>query len=211
MDSSTEPLVTDDGITSRRQIEVWLREARAGSTSALGCALQSCRKYLLAIANREIDDVLRSKAGASDLVQDTFTEAQQGFGRFRGATEEEFCAWLNAILDHRLANHARRYRGAKKREAGRELSFEVVEAVLANLRDPSATPGTRAIADDDSRRLREAMANLPAESCAVIVARTWERKSFAEVGLELGCSADAARMRWTRAVRELLDEFRRIH
>ena len=49
--------------------------ARRGSREALGNALEACRRYLLAIASRELDPDLRGKGGASDLVQETFLEA----------------------------------------------------------------------------------------------------------------------------------------
>jgi RNA polymerase sigma-70 factor (ECF subfamily) len=70
----------------------YLPEARAGSPEALGRALEGCRLYLLALAERELDAGLRAKGGASDLVQETFLEAQRDFARFRGDSEAELLA-----------------------------------------------------------------------------------------------------------------------
>ena len=53
-----------------------LAAARTGSSEALGQALQACRGYLLLLAERELDPDLRAKGGASDVVQETFLEAQ---------------------------------------------------------------------------------------------------------------------------------------
>ena len=72
----------------------WLPEARAGSHEALGQALEACRAYLLLIANQQIDPHLRAKGGASDLVQETFLEAQRDFTHFQGDGIEQFQAWL---------------------------------------------------------------------------------------------------------------------
>ena len=58
--------------------------ARKGSKSALGRLLEPCRNYLLLIANRELGDSIHAKIGASDLVQETFLQAQQILERFRG-------------------------------------------------------------------------------------------------------------------------------
>ncbi len=66
-----------------------LADARAGSREALGGLLEGCRRYLLAIAERQLDPELKSKGGASDLVQETFLEAQRDFARFQGTSPEE--------------------------------------------------------------------------------------------------------------------------
>ncbi|MBW3600464.1 MAG: RNA polymerase factor sigma-70, partial [Planctomycetes bacterium] len=71
-----------------------LREARAGSHDAVGGALEACRAYLLLIANRELPAEVRQKMGASDVVQETFIEAQRDLRQFLGQSEEELLAWL---------------------------------------------------------------------------------------------------------------------
>src|SRR6516165_9338508 len=99
----------------------WLPEARAGSREALGRALEACRRYLLLIADRELDPALRAKGGASDLVQQTFLEAQRDFGRFQGDSEEELLAWLRQLLRHNLAFSSRHYGTRSRRLGGRVL------------------------------------------------------------------------------------------
>src|SRR5262249_46290773 len=107
-------------MATNAQIAEWIEAARNGSREALGQLLEMFRPLLLAIANRELDSGLRTKAGASDLVQDTLLGAQEGFPRFHGATEEELCNWLCGILNHHLANLERRYR-TDKRQLSREV------------------------------------------------------------------------------------------
>src|SRR5271163_4886949 len=87
-----------------------LADARAGSRDALGGILEGCRRYLLAIAERQLDPDLRSKGGASDLVQETFLEAQRDFARFQGSSAEELRAWLRQVLLHNVGAFTRRYR-----------------------------------------------------------------------------------------------------
>src|SRR5262245_52253809 len=85
--------------------------------------LDGCRQYLLLVANEQLDPDLRDKLGPSDLVQETFLEAQQDFGRFHGHSEQELLAWLRRILLNNLADARRRYRGAGKRDVGREIAL----------------------------------------------------------------------------------------
>src|SRR6516165_4598279 len=93
-----------------------LAAARSGSREALGQALEACRGYLHLLAQRELDPDLRAKGSASDLVQETFLEAQKDFGRFVGESEDELLAWLRQMLVHNLLNFTRRYRTTQKRK-----------------------------------------------------------------------------------------------
>src|SRR5262245_65024573 len=92
-----------------------LAAARAGSRNALGELLESYRRYLAHVARDQLDPRLLPKGDQSDLVQETFRDAQQAFGQFRGNSEEELLAWLRQILVHRISRFARRYRGTRKR------------------------------------------------------------------------------------------------
>src|SRR5262245_4961414 len=101
-----------------------LAAARSGSREALGQALEACRGYLHLLAERELDPDLRAKGSASDLVQETFLEAQKDFRQFHGNSEEELRAWLRQLLLNNLANFTRRYRTTAKRAVGREMRIE---------------------------------------------------------------------------------------
>src|SRR5688500_7722874 len=105
----------------KQKIAEWIERAKNGSNSALGRALESCRNYLLLVAEREIGGDLRSKGGASDLVQETFVDAQKGFAQFRGQSEEELLAWLRQILVYNVTNFSRRYRETESRRVDREV------------------------------------------------------------------------------------------
>src|SRR5688572_10144944 len=100
-----------------------LQAARAGSNDALGEALEACRAYLLFIANEELTPDLQAKGGASDLVQQTFLDAQRDFHRFQGDSDVELRAWLREVLRCNAANFARHHR-AQKRQAAREVPLE---------------------------------------------------------------------------------------
>ena len=58
--------------------------ARAGNTQALGQLLELYRNYLKLLARSQVDLHLRSRADASDLVQETFLDACRDFHQFRG-------------------------------------------------------------------------------------------------------------------------------
>src|SRR4051812_35536174 len=100
----------------------WLTAAQAGSRDALGQALEACRGYLLLIAQQELDPELQAKGSASDLVQQTFLEAQRDFAGFQGATQEALQAWMRRLLLNNLANF-RRDLHRDKRRVSREVAL----------------------------------------------------------------------------------------
>ena len=61
-----------------------LAAAHSGSSAALGEVLESCRNYLLLVADMALKQGSQAKLGASDIVQETFLEAQRIFDRFEG-------------------------------------------------------------------------------------------------------------------------------
>src|SRR5262245_28097254 len=97
--------------------EQLLHRARDGEREALGALMERFRAYLTILARTQIGRRLQGKADAADLVQETFLEAHEHFGRFRGRTEAEFLAWLRSILAAVVSNHVRRYLGTQQRDA----------------------------------------------------------------------------------------------
>ena len=79
---------------------------------------------LFALGGREaIGDRLWCEGSASDLVQETFLEAQRDSGRFRGRSGPEVRGWLRQILLHNVNVFANRYRATGKRDVGREVGL----------------------------------------------------------------------------------------
>lgn len=198
----TEP-PDDSGLTER------LSAARAGSQEALGLALEDCRCYLLGIVEREVGPDLRAKAGASDLVQQTFLDACRGFAAFQGNSEAELLAWLRQILLHHLGKLARRYRDTQKRQLGREVSLSPAGSSAGPRPEPAApveSPSYEARARERDEALERALGRLPDDHRLVIDLRYREGRSFEEVAAALGRSLDATRKLWARAVDRLQHE-----
>jgi RNA polymerase sigma-70 factor (ECF subfamily) len=188
-----------------------LADARAGSPEALGHALDACRRYLLLVAEKELGGDLRAKAGASDLVQDTFVEAQRDFGRFQGKSRGELRLWLRRILLNNVGNFARQYRAAAKRAVTREVGLAGIGAPGDAAGDPAgstASPSRRLVAHEDAEALRAAVERLPDDYRRVIELRYYRLLAFDQIGQEMGRSPEAARKLWVRAMDCLREEWR---
>jgi RNA polymerase sigma-70 factor (ECF subfamily) len=189
-----------------------LAAARAGSREALGEALEDCRRYLLAIAERQLEPDLRSKGGASDLVQETFLEAQRDFARFQGSSPDELRAWLRQVLNNNVGAFTRRFRATSKRAVAREVNLPASSQSAGPGIAPASstlTPSGVAIEQEQTLALRRALERLPEDYRRVVVLRFEDERSFEDIGRLTGRSADAARKVWARAMERLRQEWER--
>jgi RNA polymerase sigma-70 factor (ECF subfamily) len=192
-----------------QEIARWLPAARDGSLDALGQVLDACRGYLLRIANRRLSADLRSKGGASDLVQQTFLDAQRDFERFQGESEKELLAWLRQILLHNLAHFRRRYLATGKRDPGREAPLAEEASSTdggADLAARTPSPSEHAIAHEEAQAVQQALERLPEELRQVLALRHQEQLTFEEIGQRMQRSTSGARALWLRAIERLNDE-----
>jgi RNA polymerase sigma-70 factor (ECF subfamily) len=203
--ASTAPAAAADS----RQLEQWIADARAGSPEALNRLLETCRDYLLHVANNELDSRLQGKVGASDIVQESLIQAQRDIPAFRGTTEPELLAWLRGILLNDLNDVRRRFFHSAKRDVDREVRLAGDSRQAQPAIDPAAsgaTPAAAAIAREETEALRQAIARLPEDYREVIDLRNWQLLSFAEIGRRTNRSEDAARKLWARAIERLEQE-----
>lgn len=193
-----------------RSIAAWLPAARDGSSAALGEALEACRVYLQAIAERELNPELRAKGGASDLVQQTFLEAQKDFGQFHGDTEEALLAWLRRMLLNNLSNFRRQYQGTAKRRANREIGLNAGDSrqLGAELTADTLTPSRRLMEAEEDEELRRALTALPDDYQQVIRLRYQEELPFEEIARLMQRSENAVQKLWLRAVERLEKELK---
>ena len=188
----------------------WIEAARSGDREALGRMLETCRQYLMMVADRELGRDLRTKEGVSDLVQRTFMGAHRDFDRFEGCTDAELRAWLRAILRNDLTHLADRYRRTAKRAIRREVAID--DTAHAGLKETltheTETPSVRAVLREEEDALRRAMTRLPEQQQKILRWRNRDGESFEQIGRRLQCSADTARKAWTRVIARLQQEMR---
>jgi RNA polymerase sigma factor (sigma-70 family) len=136
---------------------------------------------------------------ARDLTAETFAQAFEHRGRFRGRTDAEAAAWLYSIARHQLGRYARN--GVIQRKAVKRLGIEVP-----------------AVSDDDHQRVVElagladlrktvadAFCTLPPEQREALRLRVIDEHAYRDVAATLGVSEETARARVSRALRRIAD------
>src|SRR5260370_2982884 len=182
-----------------------LARAHAGSRETLGRALQMCRAALQRRAQHISRPApVRRKWSDSDLVQATFLEAQRGFPRFKGSTEEEFLTWLGGILNHTAADWLAESMTAK-RQVTREVSLDderIGPVVKRHLFSDTPSPDRALEEKEKGEAVRRAMEKLPPHYARGIRMHLDDR-TYREIADDLGCTEEAARKLHTRAMTHL--------
>jgi RNA polymerase sigma-70 factor (ECF subfamily) len=181
------------------QTDDWIDAARRGDALALGRALEPFRDYLTLLASQKIGHGLATKAGASDLVQETFLAAQRGIEGFRGSTQAEWRAWLEAILINQLANLRRTYLDTRKRR-GEPTNHGGGVGLNDQLGDSITPPSRRLQMRERDAALGAALRELPCHYQQVIHWHHDDGLTFEAIGTRLAISADGARKLWARAL-----------
>jgi RNA polymerase sigma-70 factor, ECF subfamily len=193
---------------ARQDAAQWLPAARSGSSEALGEVLEACRGYLLLIAQQELDEALQAKGGASDLVQQTFLEAQRDFSGFQGTTQAALLAWMRQLLLNNLANFRRDFHRDKRRVT-REIALPGGDSSRRggiSLRAGTATPSVEMMRAEQNEALERAVARLPEDYRRVIQLRYREERSFEAIAESMQRSQNAVRKLWSRAIERLQQE-----
>jgi RNA polymerase sigma-70 factor (ECF subfamily) len=178
----------------------WIDAARRGDSVALGEALETFRDYLTLMAMRGIGPGLETKAGASDLVQETFLAAQRGVAAFRGTTQAEWRAWLEAILTNQLANLRRSYLNTQKRRAEVAVPPGLIAGMNGAQTDTNDPPSRHLRHQERDDAIEEALIRLPEHYRQVVQLHHDEGLTFEVIGIRMGISAEAVRKLWGRAL-----------
>ena len=191
-----------------------LMRARAGDAAARGTVFARYGDYLHLLARLNIGQALQPKVSRSDVVQETFLQAQRDFEAFRGTTEREWMAWLRRILARQIAQnirHHHRERRDIRMECRLADALDRSSAALAvRVADTAPSPTLQAVRHEQEVLLADALAKIKPSHREAIILRNLEELSFEEVARRIGCSTVAAKSLWVRALSSLRQVLRHI-
>jgi RNA polymerase sigma-70 factor (ECF subfamily) len=194
-----------------QDLENLVSRVKAHDRAALADYLVEVRKPLLAFIERQLGAGLRRKVEVDDIYQELSVEAVRAYDAFNFEHREPF-SWLCQIAERRIVDAHRRYFGAKKRDAGREVPLGTPgggtgHAAIIDLLVASMTSPTQALSRKGREaRLFEALASLPKDQREALRLRYVEGLPTKEIAQRLGKSDGAIRVMLTRS----LDRMQRI-
>jgi RNA polymerase sigma factor (sigma-70 family) len=139
---------------------------------------------------------LRRKTGSHDeaeeLAQRVFTDAAAALSK--KDPPESLLAWLYAVAERRFVDELRR-----RKKVGAHLAGQSPEAHIRV--DPFYGPNV-------ARALRRTIGDLPEDQRVVVVMKVFEERQFGEIAARLGTTEAACKMRFSRAIRRVIEQLR---
>lgn len=183
--------------------------AKAGEDQALNLLLERYLNRILRIVRMKLGPKLRTKMESMDVVQEVMMRAIRGFENFEPKNEAAFLHWISKLAQNEIRDLAD-YHGAAKRDFKQETDNKkdssIDSSLLSNIPANSEwKPSFQIRLKEDVLELEAAMDQLAESQRDIVIMRQYEGLSFKEIGKELDCSEDAARMQFARAMDKLTD------
>lgn len=156
--------------------------AKGGCREAFDTLFARHRQFVFNVCYR----VIGSRDDAVDVTQNTFVKAYRALSSFRGSSS--FRSWLYRIAVNEC-------RGLLRRKP---------------VSDMQAIEEPEAVNSDERPEVRQALAELPVDLRTTLVLFYWQGMSCRELGLALGCSEGAARVRLHRARTQFKQKYTEI-
>lgn len=185
-----------------------LARLRSGDTEALARFVEARRPQLLAYIDRQLSAQMKRKVEPEDLLQEVSAEAVRSLKEMDLSERDPF-GWLCHVAQRRIVDAHRRYFGAQKRDAGREISLgtpgaDTSRAPLLDLLVASMTTASEAFSRNEKQlRMLDALSGMPAEQREVLRLRYVEGLPSKEIAQRLGKSDGAVRVMLTRSLAKL--------
>ncbi len=159
------------------------------------------------MATGELQGRAAARLSAADLVQQTCLSAVRQFADFAGENEAQFHAWLQGIHRHNIQDAVRRHLQAARRATQGERSLDAVGSAATPVAN-TGSPSQRAMHDEASVRLLEAIATLPDDQARAVQLRHLEHRSLREMAAQLDRSEVAVASLLKRGLETLRERLR---
>ena len=169
---------------------------------------QRRRPQLLAFIERSLSDGLRRKVEPQDILQDATMSALGSLAEFDLSERDPF-SWLCQLAERRIIDAHRKYMGAQKRSAQREVGLgssgtDTQQGGLINMLVASMTTPSQAFSRDQKEfKLQQALESLPPESREALRLRYVEGLPTKEIAQIIGKTDGAVRVMLTRSLGKL--------
>jgi RNA polymerase sigma-70 factor (ECF subfamily) len=192
------------------EVVALLERAHRGDRTALDELFARDRARLRRMADIRLDDRLRARVDADDVVQDAYLEAVTRLDEYLLEPRLPFFLWLRLVLGERLMKLHRQHLGTQMRDASREVSLyrgalpEASSAALAaQLLGRLTTPSQAAVRAERLLRVQAALNRLDPIDREILSLRHFEELGRAEAAEVLGIEEAATAKRYVRALKRL--------
>jgi RNA polymerase sigma-70 factor (subfamily 1) len=181
-----------------------IERARAGDGAAFEAL---CARHETALQKKILKRLsagLRRKVSVLDVLQEVYLEAHRGLPTFEPRGPGAFGVWLKKIAEFKAREAARRFSGAQKRDARREVS-RGARADTGAHPAPDPSPSEVAMGEEKRDEILGAMSDLSPDYRRVIELVQLGRLPIGTVAEMMGRTPQATRRLYSRALGRLAD------
>jgi RNA polymerase sigma-70 factor (ECF subfamily) len=195
--------------SSDAQTEALIERACGGDQPARQELLVRYQQRLRQMVLVHMDRRLAARLDPSDVVQEVFADACRKLDDYLERRPLPFYPWLRQLAWERLVKLHQRHIRAQKRSITREqpwdraLSDDSALALAGAVPTAGTSPSAPLLREELRRRVRDALARLPARHREVLVLRYLEQLPMRDVAAVLGASEGAVKVRHLRALQAL--------
>ncbi len=201
----------------RREDEQEYRERVRREPALFGEFVATFRARLLRMVDFRMDERLRQRLDASDVVQEACAEAVERLPEWIAAEQMPLHLWLRLLAVQKLRQLRRFHVDTKRRDAGREVPLEEEATASTSERLVDAivesgvlSPSGVAVRAEARARLHAALDTMKPEDREVLALRHFEQLDNVDVAQILRITESGASQRYLRAARRLREILRDV-
>ena len=170
--------------------------------------LERYRDHLGRMISARLDRRLAPRVDPSDVVQETLASAANRMDEFFRERPLPFFGWLRQLAGEQLRETHRRHLHAQRRSVRREsresdLPDDSAMELGRRFVSDDTSPSNRAIREERSVRVMEALKRMPPKDRDLLAMRYLEQLSVGEIAETLAITEGAAKVRLLRALDRL--------
>jgi RNA polymerase sigma-70 factor, ECF subfamily len=201
--------MTETGATIEESTEV-VNRVIYGDKRALAQLFDSYCPRLRRIVNFRLDRRIYGRVDADDVLQEAYLVAEQRMKHLVKDHPPTIFIWLRQIVNQTLTDVHRRHLGAQKRSAKRDVSLHggwssqsTSISLTFHLLDHLTSPSQAALKAELSQQIDAAMSSMSEIDREMLALRHFEELTNSEAAQVLNMTAQAASMRYVRAIARL--------
>ena len=175
-----------------------LRRMHDGDQAAFAELIERDHEWIYAHVRSKLHNRLVGISDFEDIVHDAITKALRFGPRFEIEGKRNFRALLGKIAQRTIYDRGRRSHLEPKPQGASGTVLRI-----GRVDETGTTPYDNVSKEEDQEWALLGLQLLPPTDRSAIYLRQWEDRPFAEIGVRLGLSADAARQRYRRALAKL--------
>ena len=188
-------------------LDLLIQKAKSGDADSIAAVLEDCAEQVAGRVRPRIGAVWQSLLSVEDVMQITFVESFQQFGRFEGNDRRSVIAWLTKIAMNNLQDAIRGLerdkRPSPKKRQHAAVTDETYVTLVEQMGADTTTISSKAARKELQRLLEASLQKLPADYATAIRLYDLQNMSGPEVSEQMGRSRGAVHMLRSRGLEQL--------